>query len=114
MKYTIVDYFGYDLSPRERMKAIKQAGFDGVILLDMPETVSTALVRRRSEATGRIMDIHELDTEYLTRCRSAASYTAETCGWTVIRCAEDGAEEPRSREEIAADVARAADRILKK
>ena len=33
MKYTIVDYFGYDLSPRERMKAIKQAGFDGVILL---------------------------------------------------------------------------------
>lgn len=33
MKYTIVDYFGYDLSPQERMKAIKQAGFDGVILL---------------------------------------------------------------------------------
>ena len=33
MKYTIVDYFGYDLSPQERMRAIKQAGFDGVILL---------------------------------------------------------------------------------
>ena len=33
MKYTIVDYFGYDLSPQERMKAIKRAGFDGVILL---------------------------------------------------------------------------------
>lgn len=33
MKYTIVDYFGYNLSPKERMKAIKQAGFDGVILL---------------------------------------------------------------------------------
>ena len=33
MKYTIVDYFGYDLSPAARMKAIKQAGFDGVILL---------------------------------------------------------------------------------
>lgn len=33
MKYTIVDYFGYNLSPRERMKAIRQAGFDGVILL---------------------------------------------------------------------------------
>ena len=32
-KYTIVDYFGYDLSPRDRMSTIKQAGFDGVILL---------------------------------------------------------------------------------
>lgn len=85
---------------------------DGVILLDMPESVSTALVRKRSEATGRVMDIHELDTEYLTRCRAAASYTAETCGWTVIRCAEEGAEEPRSREAIADDVAAAAHRIL--
>lgn len=32
-KYTIVDYFGYDLSPVDRMKTIKTAGFDGVILL---------------------------------------------------------------------------------
>lgn len=32
-KYTIVDYFGYDLAPQERMNAIKKAGFDGVILL---------------------------------------------------------------------------------
>lgn len=32
-KYTIVDYFGYDLSPMERMRAIKAAGFDGIILL---------------------------------------------------------------------------------
>ena len=32
-KYTIVDYFGYNLSPQDRMKTIKAAGFDGVILL---------------------------------------------------------------------------------
>lgn len=32
-KYTIVDYFGYNLSPKERMRTIKAAGFDGVILL---------------------------------------------------------------------------------
>ena len=32
-KYTIVDYFGYALSPRDRMRAIRHAGFDGVILL---------------------------------------------------------------------------------
>jgi len=32
-KYTIVDYFGYDLTPQERMRTIRAAGFDGVILL---------------------------------------------------------------------------------
>lgn len=32
-KYTIVDYFGYDLSPTDRMRTIREAGFDGVILL---------------------------------------------------------------------------------
>ena len=32
-KYTIVDYFGYNLSPQDRMRVIRQAGFDGVILL---------------------------------------------------------------------------------
>ena len=58
------------------------------------------------------MDIHEQDTGYLTRCRRAASYAAETCGWTEIRCAEDGADLPRTREEIAEDVAEAAMRIL--
>jgi len=31
--YTIVDWFGYNLCPRERMHAIKSAGFTGVILL---------------------------------------------------------------------------------
>ncbi len=31
--YTIVDYFGYNLSPQQRMTTIKNAGFDGVILL---------------------------------------------------------------------------------
>lgn len=87
---------------------------DGVILLDMPESVSTALVRKRSEETGRTMDIHELDKDYLIRCRRAASYTAEKCGWHVIRCADESAEEPRTREEIAADVSHAADRILGK
>ncbi len=85
---------------------------DGVILLDMPESVSTALVRKRSEATGRVMDIHELDTAYLTKCRKAAAYAAGQCGWTVIRCAEEGADAPRTREEIAEDVAEAAMRIL--
>jgi len=80
---------------------------DRVILLDMPESVSTALVKRRSAETGRVMDIHEKDENYLIRCRRAAAYVAEKCGWTVIRCANEGDTVPRSREEIAADVYRA-------
>ena len=33
MNLTIVDYFGYNLSPQERMDCIKNAGFSGVMLL---------------------------------------------------------------------------------
>lgn len=32
MKYAIVDYFGFGMSPAERMSAVKRAGFDGVML----------------------------------------------------------------------------------
>ena len=38
---------------------------DRVILLDMPESVSSALVRSRSAETGRKIDIHEKDEGYL-------------------------------------------------
>jgi len=33
MDLSIVDYFGYNLSPKERMRLIKQAGFSSVMLL---------------------------------------------------------------------------------
>jgi len=80
---------------------------DRVLLLDMPEEVSSALVRKRSSTTGQVMDIHEKDSDYLRRCRRAASYAAETCGWRVIRCAEEGAEEPLPRDVIAGKIAEA-------
>ena len=80
---------------------------DKVILLDMPESVSSAMVRHRSEETGQKLDIHEKDDNYLIRCRKAASYVAEKCGWTVIKCANEGDTVPRSREEIAEDVYKA-------
>ncbi len=74
---------------------------DRVLLLDMPDTVSDAMVRRRSDETGAKLDIHEQDTAYLRRCREAAHYVAGKCAWTVIPCAGEGDAEPRSREEIA-------------
>lgn len=85
---------------------------DLVLLLDMPESVSSALVRRRSESTGQKLDIHEKDKEYLLRCRRAASYTAEKCGWRVIPCAAEGAEEPDSREVIAERIVKAVSKLV--
>jgi len=78
---------------------------DRVILLDMPESVSSALVRSRSAETGRKIDIHEKDEGYLLSCRRAANYTAEKCGWTVIKCAGEEDTVPYPREKIAADIA---------
>lgn len=85
---------------------------DCVILLDMPESVSSALVKKRSAETGQKLDIHEKDTSYLTRCRRAAAYTAEKCGWSVIRCADDGAEMPFSREKISISIIESVSDIL--
>ncbi|MGN1345280.1 MAG: thymidylate kinase, partial [Eubacteriales bacterium] len=74
------------------------------LLLDMPEPLSEAMVQRRSGETGAALDIHEKDTGYLNRCRAAAHYAAQKCGWTVIRCAEEGMREPFPRDEIAARI----------
>ena len=85
---------------------------DGVMLLDMPEEVSSALVRKRSLSTGQKLDIHEKDDGYLVRCRAAAAYTAEKCGWKVISCAGEGDDKPYPVEKIAEEIAREADRLL--
>jgi dTMP kinase len=74
---------------------------DAVLLLDMPERVSSALVKRRSAETGQKLDIHETHGEYLRACRRAASYVASSCGWRVIPCAPEDGEEPYPREVIA-------------
>ena len=84
---------------------------DRVILLDMPERISSGLVHKRSAATGQKLDIHEKDEEYLLRCRAAASYTAERCGWRVIRCADENSDSPYPMEKIAAWVAEAAEEV---
>ena len=74
---------------------------DRVILLDMPESVSSAMVAKRSRETGQKLDIHEKSEDYLIKCRSAAAYTAKKCEWRVVRCANDGDTVPFSRDEIA-------------
>ena len=83
---------------------------DAVIYLDMPIEISQRLMSGRYNGDEGKKDIHERDIEYLHNCRRAALFAAERMGWNVIACA-DGSE-PRSREDIAADVLRATLAVL--
>lgn len=87
---------------------------DMVLLLDMPENVSSALVKKRSGETGQKLDIHETHEDYLEKCRAAASYVSKKCGWHIISCADENAFEPYSRDEIAGKIAREVDGFLEK
>jgi dTMP kinase len=75
---------------------------DLVIFLDMPLEVSSKLMTSRYEGDESKRDIHEKDREYLSRCRKAARFAADMCGWKIINCSKDG--DPRTIEEISADI----------
>ncbi len=71
---------------------------DKVIFLDMPVEISQQLLSKRYEGDNDKKDIHEVDTEYLGRCREAALYAADKWGWNIVSCARNG--EPLKREII--------------
>jgi len=73
---------------------------DRVIFLDVPQSVSDGNVEKRSRETGVTLDIHEKDRAYLHRCREAALYVAEKCGWCVVPCAD-----ARGRQETVEEIA---------
>ena len=75
---------------------------DLTVYLEMPPAISKELIRRRSEQTGRKIDIHEKNAEYMDRCYEAALYAAEKLGWRVIPCFEG--DEPRDLDLIFADL----------
>ncbi len=61
---------------------------DSVIFLDMPIDVSQELLSKRYDGHEDKKDIHEIDTEFLNRCREAAIYTAEKFNWNIINCSD--------------------------
>ena len=71
---------------------------DRTIFLDMPIEVSQKLLSKRYGGDESKKDIHERDTAFLSACRSAALYTAEKCGWSIVKCSKNC--EPRTIEEI--------------
>ena len=62
---------------------------DCVIFLDMPVEVSQRLMTGRYSGEEAKKDIHERDTDYLNHCRDRALYTADKCGWNVVRCCDE-------------------------
>ena len=83
---------------------------DLVLYLDIPIEITERMMRRREADTHTHADIHEQDAAYLRRCRESAREVVDQCGWTVIHCGRDG--EPRSVEEIAAQVWRRVREVL--
>ena len=75
---------------------------DIVVYLDMPVAVSQHLLRARYHGDEALRDIHERDIAYLNQSREAALFAADYLGWSVVRCASDGA--PRPVEEIAQEI----------
>lgn len=82
-----------------------------VIFLDMPVSISQKLMTRRYEGDENKKDVHEANVEYLKQCRDAGLYAALKLGWTVIPCSEGN--EPRSIDDIAADIKAAVKREVK-
>lgn len=65
---------------------------DMVIYLDVDIPTSLGRMKRRQEKSNTKGDIHETDTEYLSRCLHVADMAAEHYGWTRIPYLIDGQE----------------------
>lgn len=73
-----------------------------VIYLDVPVEISQKLLEKRYAAEGGKKDVHEQDLAYQMRCREAAVYAANSYGWEIVSCAENGTL--RSAEDISRDI----------
>ncbi|NLZ46249.1 MAG: deoxynucleoside kinase [Clostridiales bacterium] len=61
---------------------------DAVIFLDMPIDISQKLLLNRYNGDENKKDIHEINVDFLNKCREAALYTAKKQNWIVIPCSD--------------------------
>lgn len=61
---------------------------DLVIFLDMPVEVSQKLMTSRYNGDENKKDVHEVNVDFLNKCRESALYTAQKQGWQVIPCSD--------------------------
>lgn len=83
---------------------------DLVVFLDMDPAVSDRLIAARARENKQAEDIHERDKSYLHRCHAAYVELAAKYGWQRVACSSCG--QPRSVEDIHADVYAAVQKIL--
>ena len=75
---------------------------DAVIYLDMPIDISQRMLTGRYSGDESRKDIHEVNVNYLNKCRKVALDAAKELGWMVVECSAD--DQPRSREDISSEV----------
>lgn len=80
------------------------------VFLEVPVDISLALIKARSEETGREIDIHE-NAEHLTKAYNAALFSAKKLNWNTVHCAEN--KKMRTRESIADEIYCLVSEILK-
>ena len=59
-----------------------------VIFLDMPVEISQRLMSQRYGGDEGKKDVHEVDVEFLKKCRDSALYAARKQGWKVVECSD--------------------------
>lgn len=62
---------------------------DAVIYLDMPVEISQRLMTSRYGGNENKKDVHEVNVEFLKKCRESALYTARKQGWSIVKCSDD-------------------------
>lgn len=67
---------------------------DAVIYLSLPLEFAEEQMRRREKETNTKGDIHETDSEYLSRCIGCGRHAAAMLGWHTISCTENGHMRP--------------------
>ena len=77
---------------------------DLIIFLDMPVKYAIELMHNRKNKINHsdVKDIHESDTEYLTKSYNNAVGVANKYGWHTISCVKDG--KVRTIEDIADEI----------
>ncbi len=76
---------------------------DLVIYLDMPTEKAVEMLRSREGETNTKGDIHEVDTDYLAKCRRTAHRAAELYGWQRVSCVNENGD-VRGIEDIHEEV----------
>ena len=71
---------------------------DAVIFLDMPVEISQKLLTSRYNGDEAKKDVHEINVDFLHKCRRSALYAAEKYGWHILECSRNG--KPKTIAEI--------------